>query len=209
MAARPEREIPPSHAQAQRSPRLPAVCLMAPGTRGSRTPAHVRTWANVSAALNVLFIAAMLTLLVACVKCRRADRRAAQDRASEMAIRGSVGDDARARVLRQLLCESLVLVVAGGAFGLYRAMGASRARGDRTGQSPQAGRHRAGWPDPERRAGHHATTGLAVGLAPGLRLSRRDGDSPWYAPPPRMASRSVHIRPCVARALGQVAIAVV
>ena len=162
---------------------------------------------NVSAAITVLFIAAMLTLLVACVNVAALIGARSEDRASEMAIRGALGAT-RARVLRQLLCESLVLVVAGGAFGLLIGRWALAALVaiapvslPRLEDIALDGRILS--------VGLVTTllTGLAVGLAPGLRLSRVTETAGmrrlgWH----RAASTSPVRRALV---LGQVAIAVV
>ena len=72
---------------------------------------------NVSAAIQALFAAAMLTLLIACANVAALVGARGADRAGEMAVRGALGAT-RARVLGQLITESLVLALAGGALGL-------------------------------------------------------------------------------------------
>jgi putative ABC transport system permease protein len=89
-------------------------------TRGSRD-----AWADdiqrtdaghIRAALQALFGAAMLTLLIACANVAALVGARGADREGEMAVRGALGAT-RARVLAQVIVESLVLAAAGGALG--------------------------------------------------------------------------------------------
>ena len=131
-----------------------------------------RTWANVSAALQALFAAAMLTLLIACANVAALVGARGADRAGEMAVRGALGAT-RARVLGQLITESLVLALAGGALGLLFGRWAltvlvamAPVSIPRLAEISLDGRVLG--------VGLAATmlTGLAVGVAPALRLSR-------------------------------------
>ena len=170
MVARLHREIPVARASAE-------IATIARGVSNGTRDAWVENLqrtdvSNVSAALTVLFTAAMLTLLIACVNVAALVGARSEDRAGEMAIRGALGAT-RARVLNQLLCESLVMALAGGAFGLVIGRWALTAL---VAIAPVA------LPRLEDIAldgrilsvGLISTllTGLAVGLAPGLRLSR-------------------------------------
>jgi predicted permease len=162
---------------------------------------------DVGAALTVLFAAAMLTVLISCLNVATLVGVRTDDRISEMAIRGALGAT-RARVLKQLLCESLLLALAGGVCGLLIGQWALAALVaiapvslPRLGDIAIDGRILS--------IGLIATllTGLAVGLAPGLRLSRATESAAvrrlgWH----RAASTSRAGRTFV---LAQVAIAVV
>jgi putative ABC transport system permease protein len=170
MVARLQREMPVARASAE-------IATLARGVSNGTRDAWVENLqrtdvSNVSAALTVLFTAAMLTLLIACVNIAALVGARSEDRAGEMAIRGALGAT-RARVLKQLVCESLVLALAGGAFGLLIGRWALAAL---VAIAPVS------LPRLEDIAldarilsvGLVTTliTGLAVGLAPGLRLSR-------------------------------------
>jgi putative ABC transport system permease protein len=128
--------------------------------------------ANVSAALRSLVAAAMLTLLIACANVAALVGARGMDRAGEIAVRGALGAT-RARVLGQLISESLVLALAGGAAGLLLGgwalqvlVAAAPVSIPRLAEISLDGRILG--------VGMAATllTGLAVGLTPALRLSR-------------------------------------
>ena len=72
---------------------------------------------DVRTALQALFGAAMLTLLIACANLAALVAARGADRAGEIAVRGALGAT-RARVLSQLIVESLVLCLIGGSLGL-------------------------------------------------------------------------------------------
>jgi len=173
MVARLQREASVARASAE----IATLARRGPnGTRDAWAESLQRTdVSDVSAALTVLFGAAMLTLLISCVNVAALVGARGDDRASEMAIRGALGAT-RARLLEQLLFESLLLALAGGVFGLLVGRWALAAL---VALAPVS------LPRLEDIAidgrilgiGLAATllTGLAVGLAPGLRLSRATG----------------------------------
>jgi putative ABC transport system permease protein len=162
---------------------------------------------NVSAAIQALFAAAMLTLLIACANVAALVGARGADRVGEMALRGALGAT-RARVLGQLITESLILALAGGALGLLFGRWAltvlvamAPVSIPRLAEISLDGRVLG--------VGLAATmlTGLAVGVGPALRLSRLTRSSGlsrtgWQRTPPRTNGRRALV-------LAQIAIAVV
>src|SRR5262245_6848968 len=139
---------------------------------------------HVRAALQALFAAAVLTLVIACANVGALLAARGADRAGEMAVRGALGAT-RARILAQGIIEGLVLAAAGR--GLPAAAG---ALGLLVGKWPLAALVALAPVSIPRLAqisldgrivglGAAATllTGLGVGIVPALRLSRLTGAS--------------------------------
>jgi putative ABC transport system permease protein len=162
---------------------------------------------NVSTALQTLFAAAMLTLLIACANMAALMSARGADRAGEMVVRGALGAT-RGRVLGQLITESLVLAIAGGALGLLLGRWALTAL---VAMAPVSIPRLAEISLDSRIIGFGVVamllTGVAVGLVPALTLSRLSGVSgltrvAWLRATPRSHGRRALV-------LAQIAIAVV
>jgi predicted permease len=124
--------------------------------------------------VSVLFLTlAALVLLLACVNVANILLVRATVREREMAVRAALGAG-RARLVRQLLTESLLLALAGGAAGLLLGAWASRLLGSiqlRT-DLPIRLEFSLDWRVLFYALGAALVTGIVVGIIPALRASR-------------------------------------
>ena len=156
-------------------------------------------------ALLVVFAAVGCVLLIACANVANLLLGRAVARRKELAVRAALGA-ARGRLLRQMLTESLLLSLGGGALGLLpawwgieglmRLLPADLPRGAEVALDPQV----LGFA-----FASSLLTGLLFGLAPALQASRIDlagAMKTGASPPPRARLRSLLV-------VGEVALAVV
>jgi putative ABC transport system permease protein len=131
---------------------------------------------DVQAKLLILFGAVALLLLIACANVANLLLARAASRQTEIAVRGALGAG-RARIVRQLLAESLPLVAAGGALGLW--LGARALQVFKWMLPPETPRLAEVTID-ARVLGFCAalalSTGLLFALVPALRAARPDLD---------------------------------
>jgi predicted permease len=134
-----------------------------------------RTRPVISRAAAVLMTISALVLLIACGNVANLLLARAAGRNKEIALRLAMGAT-RTRLVRQLLTESLLLALAGGALGLVEA---TWARGMLWGIRPATFNHAGFQPDLDLRVllftlAISILTGVAFGLVPALRASNAD-----------------------------------
>ena len=81
---------------------------------------HERITGDIRPPLIVLMCAVVFVLLIVCVNIANLLLVRSTDRVRELSIRSALGAR-RLRIIRQLLCENLILVILGGAFGIVVA----------------------------------------------------------------------------------------
>ena len=159
--------------------------------------------------LLLLFAAVGLILLIACANVANLMLARAAGREREMAIRGALGASRR-RLLRQLLCESVVLGLLAGAAGTVAALFSVRAliallpanTPRLTGISP-------GWHVFLFAAGASVFAGLLFGLIPGLRMASPQLRDSLHSASRGVAGRVGQFRQSMALVVGQIALSVI
>ena len=125
--------------------------------------------------LRLLLGAVAFLLLIACANVANLQLARGTARAREMAVRMSIGADRR-RLLRQLLTESVLLSLAGGALGVFFAFGAIRSIVGLmpTVYVPNESRVAINIPVLVFSLGVAVVTGIVFGLVPALQTSKPD-----------------------------------
>ena len=135
-------------------------------------PLHERVVGKIRKPLLVLLSAVGCVLLIACLNLAGLVLAKAVARRPEIAIRTALGAT-RFRLVRQLLSESLVLSVAGGAAGILVAyLGLGLLLGMKPEGVPRLENVSVNWIALAFTLGISVLAGLLFGLAPALRLSR-------------------------------------
>ncbi|HWS90012.1 MAG TPA: ABC transporter permease [Pyrinomonadaceae bacterium] len=129
---------------------------------------------SVKPALLAIVSAVLLLLLIACVNVTNLLLARGAQRRGEFAMRAALGAE-RGRLIRQLLTESLLLALAGGALGLLAAQfGAGVLVALSPPELPRAGAIRVDAAAFAFAFGSAALVGLLVGLVPALHATRGD-----------------------------------
>ena len=135
---------------------------------------HTHVVGETGSMLLLLFGAVTFVLLIACANIANLLLASAATRQKEMAIRTALGAS-RLRVMQQLLTESLMLAIAGGAIGLLLAIwGVALITKLLPQDFPRLGEINLDWRVVGFTLAASVTTGILFGLAPALQISRTD-----------------------------------
>ena len=145
-----------------------------PQTVVAIAPLHDYVVGRVTTALWILLGAVVMIILIACANVAHLSLARAMSRTREMAVRAALGAS-RARLVRQLLSESLLLALLGGAAGVGLAWWSTSVLvglGPR--QLPRAQEIRVDIPVLLFAVAVSLLTGFLFGVVPALRTSRTD-----------------------------------
>lgn len=135
---------------------------------------HTHLVGETGSMLLLLFGAVSFVLLIACANVANLLLAAAASRQKEMAIRAALGAS-RWRVMQQLLTESTILALAGGALGLLLALWGVALMTKLLPQDfPRLTEINMDWRVLGFTLGASVLTGILFGLAPALQISRSD-----------------------------------
>src|SRR5579864_3365438 len=152
----------------------PAMLDAKPKSPERVTPMRDALVEDVRSMLWMLFGAVGFVLLIACANVASLLLARATSRSREFAVRSALGA-ARSRLISQLLCESILLSVAGGALGVLLANWSLRLIPKMTALDlPRAGEIRLDSAVLAFSVGLSIVTGVLFGLVPALGASRPD-----------------------------------
>ncbi len=135
---------------------------------------HTHLVGETGSMLLLLFGAVSFVLLIACANVANLLLASAATRQKEMAIRTALGAS-RLRVMKQLLTESLMLALVGGAIGLLLALwGVALITKLLPQDFPRAGEINLDWRVLGFTLVASVLTGILFGLAPALQISKTD-----------------------------------
>jgi predicted permease len=144
---------------------------------------------NTGHTLALLLAGVSLLLIIGCVNCSILLLARGAARQNELAVRSALGAS-RSRIIRQLLIESLVVSFTGAVLGVAASWWLAKLPFALSpGSFPSESFIRINLPILGFSVGLALVSGILCGLAPALRLSRRDLAHPMQSSPQRIASR--------------------
>lgn len=159
--------------------------------------------------LLLLFAAVGLILIIACANVANLMFARAAGREREIAIRGAMGASA-SRLVRQLLCESIVLGGLAGAMGVAAAAVSLRALVSLLpADTPRLGDVALHWPVLLFAAAISLLTGFLFGLLPALQMASPDLRGSLLSGNRSVAGRKGQFRTSMLLVVGQIALSVV
>jgi predicted permease len=149
---------------------------------------------NTGRTLTLLLAGVSLLLIIGCVNCSILLLARGAARQHELAVRSALGAS-RARIIRQLLIESLVISFTGAVLGVAASWWLAKLAFELSpGSFPSESFIRINLPILAFSVGLALLSGILFGLAPAWRLSRPDLARPMQSSPQRIASRGNHRR---------------